>query len=140
MSASTPKTGSRTVLSEINVTPLVDVMLVLLIIFMVTAPMMQQGLDVELPETRNSGVPTTDEPFVLVINKGGELRVGDRTLGLQGLAAKLEAIFSTRKNKQVYIQADKAVDYGTVAAVMGEVRAAGIFSIGLITLPKAGTP
>jgi biopolymer transport protein TolR len=131
--------GSRMVLSEINVTPLVDVMLVLLIIFMVTAPMMQQGLDVELPQTSNSGVPTTDEPFVIVVKRDGEIKAGDATLRINGLKTKLEAIFATRKNKQVYIQADAKVDYGAVAEVMGEIRAAGIFSIGLITLPKAGS-
>lgn len=129
--------GSRTVLSEINVTPLVDVMLVLLIIFMVTAPMMQQGLDVELPQTSSSGVPTNDEPFVLVIKKDKSLSAGNINLSMPTLKSKLMAIFSTRKNKQVYIQADRQVDYGTVAEVMGEVRAAGIYAIGLITLPKA---
>lgn len=138
MGATAPKSGSRTVLSEINVTPLVDVMLVLLIIFMVTAPMMQQGLDVELPQTANSGVSTTDEPFILVIKKDGTIRAGEAALKVKDLNKKLAAIFSTRKNKQIYIQADKQVDYGTVAEVMGEIRAAGIFSIGLITMPKAG--
>ena len=137
MAGASPKTGSRTVLSEINVTPLVYVMLVLLIIFMVTAPMMQQGLDVELPETSNSGVATTDEPFILVIKKDRTLMVGEAEMHMSTLKTKLEAIFSTRKNKQVYIQADKAVDYGTVAEVMGEIRAAGIYSIGMITMPKA---
>lgn len=131
--------GSRMVLSEINVTPLVDVMLVLLIIFMVTAPMMQQGLDVELPQTSNSGVPTTDEPFVIVVKRDGVVKAGDATLPMKNLKSKLEAIFATRKNKQVYIQADAKVDYGSVAEVMGEIRAAGIYSIGLITLPKAGS-
>lgn len=135
-----PKSGSRTVLSEINVTPLVDVMLVLLIIFMVTAPMMQQGIDVELPETANSGVSTSDEPFILIIRKDGSLRAGDASLKLGGLGTKLKAIFSTRKNKQIYIQADKQVPYGIVAEAMGEIRAAGIFQIGLITLPKSGKP
>lgn len=136
MAAGPVSRGSRTVLSEINVTPFVDVMLVLLIIFMVTAPMMQQGLDVQLPETASSGVPTTDEPFVLVVKKDGSIRAGEATLKLTNLKDKLSAIFSTRKNRQVYIQADREVDYGTVAEVMGEIRAAGIFSIGLITVPK----
>lgn len=129
---------SRTVLSEINVTPLVDVMLVLLIIFMITAPMMQQGLDVELPETANSGVATNDEPFILVIHKNGSVGIGDTKVAMNELQKKIKAIFETRKNRQVYLQADKAVEYGTVAEAMGEIRAAGIFQIGLITIPKTG--
>ncbi len=132
-----PGSGSRMILSEINVTPLVDVMLVLLIIFMITAPMMQQGLDVELPETASSGVPTTDEPFILVIQKNGGLKAGDAKVEMSTLGKKLKAIFSTRKNKQVYIQADRDVRYGVVAEAMGEIRAAGIFQIGMITIPKA---
>lgn len=128
--------GRSTVLSEINVTPFVDVMLVLLIIFMVTAPMMQQGLEVDLPETANSGVSTSDEPFVLSIKKNKEIVVADSRFPMEGMAARLKAIFETRKNKQIYIQADRKVDYGFVAEVMGEIRSAGIFQIGLITLPK----
>lgn len=125
------------VMSEINVTPLVDVMLVLLIIFMVTAPMMQQGIDIELPETESSGVKTTDEPFILVITKEGKIFAGQNPMDTSTLKTKLKSIFSNRKNKQIYIQADKKVDYGSVAEVMAQVRGAGITSIGLVTIPIA---
>ncbi len=127
---------SRVVLSEINVTPFVDVMLVLLIIFMVTAPMMQQGLDVELPETASTGVATNDEPFILIVKKNRDIVAGETKIPMADLRTRLKAIFETRKNKQLYLQADKSVEYGVVAEAMGEIRAAGIYQIGLITLPK----
>lgn len=136
MGMSTGGGKSRMVLSEINVTPLVDVMLVLLIIFMVTTPMMQQGIDIELPETASSGVPTAEEPFVLVIKKSRKLFVGDQAIPQDELGTRLKAIFEKRHNKQIYLQADKAVDYGFVAETMADIRAAGIYSIGLVTLPK----
>ena len=123
-------------MSEINVTPLVDVMLVLLIMFMVTTPLMQQGIDVDLPKTSSSGVETTDEPFVLVITANQQISAGKQSLQMETLREKLKAIFETRKNKQIYIQADRKVDYGFVAETMAEIRAAGIFNIGLITVPK----
>ena len=127
---------NRTSMSEINVTPLVDVMLVLLIIFMVTAPMMQQGIDIDLPETTASGIETNDEPFVLSIRNDKKLYVANEPVELRGLRGKLKAIFQTRKNKQIYLKADKKVDYEMVAKTLAEIRAAGIYNIGLVTLPE----
>ena len=127
---------SRVTISEINVTPLVDVMLVLLIIFMVTAPMMQQGIDVDLPQTAAGGVQPNEDPFLVVVSKSGRVTFGEAEVSKDAIQTKLKAIFQTRKNKQLYIQADKHVDYGVVAEVMGEIRAAGITNIGLITIPK----
>lgn len=129
---------SRAALSEINVTPLVDVMLVLLIMFMVTTPLMQQGIEVDLPKTSASGVEPTDEPFVLVITANQKITAGKQNIAIGDLQKRLKAIFESRKNKQIYIQADRKVDYGFVAETMAEIRAAGIFNIGLITLPKTG--
>ncbi len=128
--------GRRKVLNEINVTPLVDVMLVLLIIFMVTAPMMQQGIDVELPETSSTGVKVNEEPLVLVVKKNRHIYIGSSEIKFVSLREKLKAIFQMRRNKQIYLQADKNVDYGRVAEVMGAIRSAGISNIGLITLPQ----
>lgn len=128
--------NSRMALSEINVTPLVDVMLVLLIMFMVTTPLMQQGIDVDLPKTSASGVEPSEDPFVLVITANQKITAGKQPILMKELQPKLKAIFETRKNKQIYIQADRKVDYGFVAEAMAEVRAAGIYNIGLVTLPK----
>lgn len=127
---------SRTALSEINVTPLVDVMLVLLIIFMVTTPLMQQGIEVDLPKTSTTGLQVKEEPFILSINQKKQVVAGKATIPLAELSQKLRAIFETRKNKQLYIQADRKVEYGFVAEVMAEIRVAGITHIGLVTLPK----
>lgn len=127
---------SKMVMSEINVTPFIDVMLVLLVIFMVTAPMMQQGLEVNLPKTAASGIDLKEDPFILVIDNKGQMKIGDISIGMAQMKEKLKAIFDARKNKQIYIQADRRVDYGIVAEAMAEARAAGIFNINLITLPK----
>lgn len=136
MGASGGKGKSRATLSEINVTPLVDVMLVLLIMFMVTTPLMQQGIEVDLPKTSASGVEMKEEPFVLVIGADQKMTIAKAKITMEQLRPKLKAIFEHKKNKQVYIQADRKVDYGFVAEAMAEVRAAGIFNIGLITQPK----
>ena len=114
--------SSRVVMSEINVTPFVDVMLVLLVIFMVTAPMMQQGIDVDLPETAATGTSPSDEPFILEIKKNGRIFVGKNQIDMPQLSSKLKAIFATRKNKEIFIQADKSVSYGIVAQAMGEIK------------------
>ena len=127
---------NRGSMSEINVTPLVDVMLVLLIIFMVTAPMMQQGIDVDLPQTAASGMETSEEPFTLAIQGDNKLYVANEEVQLKGLRTKLKAIFETRKNKQIYLKADKSVSYELVAKALAEIRAAGIYNIGLVTLPQ----
>ncbi|WP_413559347.1 ExbD/TolR family protein [Bdellovibrio sp. HCB209] len=127
---------SRATLSEINVTPLVDVMLVLLIMFMVTTPLMQQGIDVNLPKTSASGVEMNEEPFVLVIGADQKMTIAKTRIQMDDLKTKLKAIFENRKDKQIFIQADRKVDYGFVAEAMAEIRAAGIFNIGLVTLPK----
>lgn len=142
MGMSGPEKGSRSraTMSEINVTPMVDVMLVLLIIFMVAAPMMQQGIDVKLPETAASGIaPSNEEPFVIVIDKSRKITIGTANIQMNDLRGKLAAIFEKRRDKQIFIQADKAVDYGTVAEALAEIRAAGILNISLVTIPKTGS-
>lgn len=144
MAMQVPSKSSSRVMSEINVTPFVDVMLVLLVIFMVTAPMMQQGLDINLPKTASTGLSLNEEPFVLMIDSAGKIKINGNEknnqkaneISADHLNLKIKAIFENRKNKQVYIQADQKVDYGRVAFVMGEVRSAGITSISLITLPR----
>ncbi|MFN3696075.1 MAG: ExbD/TolR family protein [Pseudobdellovibrio sp.] len=136
MSSGNSSNGSKMAMSEINVTPFVDVMLVLLIIFMVTAPMMQQGIDVNLPKTSSAGVELNEEPFILSIDQAGRIKIASTAVAMSDLRVKLKAIFENKKNKQIYIQADKKVDYGVVAEVMGEARAAGIFNLSLITIPK----
>lgn len=127
---------SKAVLSEINVTPLVDVMLVLLIMFMVTTPLMQQGIQVDLPKTSSTGLELNEAPLLIVIEANQKITIAKNAVALSHLSEKLKAIFKTRKNKQVFIQADRRVDYGIVAEVMAETKAAGIHNLGLVTLPK----
>ncbi|MBL7555532.1 MAG: biopolymer transporter ExbD [Bdellovibrionaceae bacterium] len=127
---------SKAVLSEINVTPLVDVMLVLLIMFMVTTPLMQQGVQVDLPKTSATGMELSEDPMLLQIESNKRITIAKNPVTLDQLRPKLIAIFKTRKNKQLFIQADRRVDYGIVAEVMAEAKAAGISQLGLVTLPK----
>ncbi len=125
--------------SDINVTPLVDVILVLLIIFMVTAPMLQMGIDVNLPRVKARSVHVGEEKIVLTINGKKELYLNDHKTAMGDLSPKLESIFKNRLDKEVYMRADKEVPYGFVVQVMAEVRKAGIDKLGMITEPPQGT-
>jgi biopolymer transport protein TolR len=122
----------RRALSEINVTPFVDVMLVLLIIFMVTAPLMQQGIDINLPQAKGKEISPT-ERIVITIKKDGKIYLDKASVTMQALTLKL----SKSLNKEVFLKADKDVPYGLVVEVMGELREIGIEKLGMVTEPKA---
>ena len=122
-------------MAEINVTPLVDVMLVLLIIFMVTAPMLSMGIDVDLPRVKSKSVDVTEEKLVLTVNEAKEIYLNKTKMQLGELNSKLEAIFSNRIDREVFLRADKNVPYGFVVEVMSEIRKAGVDKLGMITEP-----
>lgn len=124
---------NRNVLSEINVTPFVDVMLVLLVIFMVTAPLLQQGIDVNLPKAKGRDLPP-EERISLVIKKDGAVYMNDNPVSITDMRQKLEAI--SKLNPNVYLKADKGVPYGFVVEVIGEIKDAGIERLGIVTEPK----
>jgi biopolymer transport protein TolR len=125
--------------SQINVTPLVDVMLVLLVIFMVTAPMIQQGVEVSVPRVKASALPGTEEQFVVSITRKQEIYLNDTRLGLDQLTEKLQAIAVARPDREVFVRADEEVPYGTVIKTMAAIKAAGIENVGMVTeMPQAG--
>jgi len=123
-------------MSEINVTPLVDVMLVLLIIFMVAAPMMTQGVDVTLPKTTTKNIKTKQEPLMLTVKKNREIFIENHKISLKNLEAKVKKIFENRREKQVLLRADKDVPYGFVIKVIAGVKRAGIDNLGMVTQPE----
>ena len=127
--------GSRRLLAEINVTPFVDVMLVLLIIFMVTAPMMMQGVDVNLPRTTTQAIPSEEERLVISITAKRDLYLNEYKISLDSLRSKLEAIFQNRPDRAVFLRADETLPYGFVVEVMAAIRQSGIKRIGMVTEP-----
>lgn len=127
-----------TTISQINVTPLVDVMLVLLVIFMVTAPIIQQGVQVNLPQARSGAIPGTEEHLVVTVAKNGKVYLNDNVMSLSQLGEKLRAIKKIDANKQVYLRADQDVRYGTVMQAIAEIRKSGIERLGMVTRPEEG--
>ncbi len=127
--------NNRQLMSEINVTPLVDVMLVLLIIFMVAAPMMIQGVDVNLPKTEAKNIKTSDEPLMLTVNNKQEIFLENHRIPLESLEVKIRKIFENRRDKEVLLRADKDIPYGFVINVIASVKKAGIEKLGMVTEP-----
>jgi len=128
-------------LSEINVTPFVDVMLVLLIVFMVTAPLLTVGVPVDLPKTQAQSIADPDEPLVISVNAEGQIYIQDSEVDLSQLVPRLRAITESKPDTRIYVRGDKSIAYGRVMQVMGTVNTAGFQRVALITeLPKGGEP
>ena len=131
-------------MSEINVTPFVDVMLVLLVVFMITAPLLTVGVPVDLPKTAASRMVGQDEPLVITVRADGTVYIQDTEIDLPRLIPRLKAITENKKDTRIFVRGDKAVAYGLVMQVMGSVNLAGFGRVALITqMPKgdpAGTP
>jgi biopolymer transport protein TolR len=123
-------------ISQINVTPLVDVMLVLLVIFMVTAPIIQQGVQVNLPQAKAGAIPGTEELLVVTIAKNGKVYLNDNPMNAGELGNKLRAIRKLQSDKQVYLRADQDVRYGLVMKTIAEIKQAGIERLGMVTRPS----
>jgi biopolymer transport protein TolR len=122
-------------ISQINVTPLVDVMLVLLVIFMVTAPIIQQGVQVNLPQAKAGAIAGSEELLIVTIAKNGKIYLNDNEMTLADLGKKLEAIKKLQADKQVYLRADQDVRYGEVMRTIAQIKQAGIERLGMVTRP-----
>lgn len=124
--------------SDINVTPFVDVMLVLLIIFMITSPMLISGVDVELPEAKTAAIDSEIKPLTVSITKNKEIFIEDTTVKLTDLSSKLDAILKAKKDTRIFIRGDKDVDYGLILQVFAEIKNAGFTNVGLLTNVEQG--
>ena len=127
--------NNNSFMSDINVTPFVDVMLVLLIIFMVTAPMMIEGVNVSLPEATSEPLPAEQDLFIITIDKNNQVYINDHQVTLDFLQEKLIKIFDGRIGQEVYLKADKNISYGMVMRVMSEIKGAGVKKLGMVTEP-----
>jgi biopolymer transport protein TolR len=127
--------SDRGTMSQINVTPLVDVMLVLLVIFMVTAPMMQQGMQVNLPKAETKALNAKEETVIVTIERSGKVFLDRTEIPADQLRAKLKAMFASRSKKEVFLKADRDVPYGDVVKTMAEIKGAGIERLGMVTEP-----
>lgn len=129
--------GSRRApMAEINVTPLVDVMLVLLIIFMVAAPMMTVGVPVDLPETQAKALNSETQPITISVKNDGQVFLQETPIPVEEIAAKLEAIATTGYNERIFVRGDATAPYGVIADVMARIQGAGYKNIGLVTQQK----
>ena len=129
------RNSDRGTMSQINVTPLVDVMLVLLVIFMVTAPMMQQGVQVNLPKAETKALKSPEEAVVVSIEKSGRIFIDKAEVSPVELKTKLSAMFVNRTKKEVFLKADRDVPYGEVVKTMAEIKGAGVERLGMVTEP-----
>ena len=127
--------SSKEPMSEINVTPFVDVMLVLLIIFMVTAPLLTVGVQVDLPETSADTLPEESEPLTLTINSKGEVFIQETKIEFNNLIKKILAVSNNRTDTRIYVRGDKTINYGRVLEVMGKLSGSGFTKVALISEP-----
>ena len=125
--------GSYVPMSEINVTPLVDVMLVLLVVFMITAPLLTAGVPVDLPKTKAPQMLGQDEPLVITVNSKGTIFLQETVIEVDRLIPRLEAITKNKKGTRIFVKGDKSIAYGKVMDVMGQIAAAGFAKVALVT-------
>jgi biopolymer transport protein TolR len=128
--------SKRHINSEINVTPFVDVMLVLLVIFMVTSPMLITGVNVDLPKTKSAPLAGQDEPLAITVNKNGEIFIQETKVLIENLTLKLKAILGEKKDTRIFVRGDQRVDYGKVIQVFASIKEAGFSNVALVTEMK----